>query len=81
LGVKTRVILNAVLSTAVSLNIMSPDSQAVFLSSNMTGTPSGVGMQIVVRTNTSSQIRVVASAAAASGFYLGTVGWFDNRGK
>jgi hypothetical protein len=81
LGVKTRVILNSVLSTAVSVNIMSPDAQAVFGTSNMTGTPSGVGAQIVVRTNTSSQVRVIGSAAAAAGFYLGTVGWFDNRGK
>jgi hypothetical protein len=78
LGVKTRAIVNVFNSTGATLNIMSPDSQPVFGSSNVYQATSS---QLIIRTNTSSQIRVVASAAEGAGFYAGTVGWYDNRGK
>jgi hypothetical protein len=78
LGVKTRAIVNVFNSTGATINIMSPDSQPVFGSSNLYQSTSG---QLIIRTNTSSQIRVIASAAEGAGFYAGTVGWYDNRGK
>lgn len=77
LGIKTRAIINTFNNTGSAINVMSPDSQAVFGSMTLNNTNAG---QLVIRTNTTSQVRVIG-AAAGTGLFIGTVGWFDNRGK
>jgi hypothetical protein len=77
-GLKVRVIFNIFNNSGQSLNFMSPDAQAVFGSMNLNNTNAG---QFVIRTNTTGQVRVIAAGAVANGVFVGTVGWFDNRGK
>jgi len=40
----------------------------------------GVSAELLVRTNTSSQVAAISSVASNNVFYIRTIGWFDSRG-
>jgi hypothetical protein len=85
LGVKVVAIINSV-QTVIPANgqIRSPDEPAVAGAWNY-GSQGGSGVspsnQFRIRTNTAAQIRLIGVSAIASGIYMGTIGWYDNRGK
>jgi hypothetical protein len=84
-GIKTIALVIAVMtSTAGNIYISSLDNPAGSAAISLAPAPTGGGLsagQYQVRTTTTSAIRVGASPAVGSGFYLGTIGWIDNRGK
>jgi ribosomal protein L12E/L44/L45/RPP1/RPP2 len=59
-----------------AVNVPSANNTAYSAVANL----QGVGLARVL-TNTSSQVRVVGSAAATNQYSLATIGWTDNRGK
>jgi phage gp45-like len=68
-------------SSAFLCSLYSPDQTGSIGSYNFGGIVSSyTGTQIRVRTNTSQQIGITTNVAT-SGFYIGTNGWIDNRGK
>jgi hypothetical protein len=84
-GIKTIALITAVQTSITSnIYISSIDNPAGTGAISLGQAPSGGGLSAghyQIRTNTNSQIRVGAAPVLAGGFYMGTIGWFDNRGK
>lgn len=85
-GVKVIVIIDAFVATSAAnnLTLRSPDQTInSTVSVNLTGNTGAIASagQFRIRSNTSGQINVNGSAAAAGGLYMGNIGWVDNRGK
>lgn len=89
LGVQTRAICHCVISNATAAGILftapddtdtAPDTTDIF---NLFSTANSVigGSDLVIRTDTSSQIRRRATAASVTGAILRCYGWFDDRGQ
>jgi hypothetical protein len=76
-------------TTTSQITIRSPDESTSQNSTFVTGSGhqlqahsgNSIATEVLVRTNTASQVAAISNVASGNVFHVRTVGWFDGRGK